>query len=118
MGATPMLTEHDADPRRRHDRVPIRGGVLAASAITAPRPLELRLVNVSESGIAMAAVEPLAPGTRLRILAGVIGLEGVIEGEVGVRWCGLASAGWLLGAEFTAPSVTRDSLVAALRRTV
>ena len=112
------MTETDSFGRRRHDRVPVRGGVLAATSIEHSRRIAMRLVNLSESGLAMSAIEPLTPGTRLRVLAGVIGLEGVIEGEVGVRWCGSAAEGYLLGAEFVAPSVSRDSLVDALRRGV
>ncbi len=112
------MSPEEAHGRRRHDRVVVRGGVLAAVPCDQAQRLAMRLVNVSESGLAMAAIEPLEPGVRLRVLAGVIGLEGVIEGEVGVRWCGSAAEGYLLGAEFIAPSVSRDSLVAALRRSV
>ncbi len=112
------MSPDDSHGRRRHDRVVVRGGVLAAVPCDEPRRMAMRLVNVSESGLAMAAIEPLPPGTRLRVLAGVIGLEGVIEGEVGVRWCGNAAEGYLLGAEFVTPSVSRDSLVAALRRSL
>ncbi len=107
---------HGLDNRRRHDRIPVRGGVLAAVPLhSRPRELALRLVNVSESGLAMSGVDRLDVGARLRVLAGIIGLEGVIEGAVDIRWSVRGPNGWLLGAEFDAPSVSRDSLIASLR---
>jgi hypothetical protein len=105
------------DNRRRHDRIPVRGGVLAAVPLAGrPRELALRLVNVSESGLAMSGVDRLDVGSRLRVLAGIIGLEGVIEGAVDIRWSVRAPDGWLVGAEFNGPSVSRDSVIASLRR--
>jgi CheY-like chemotaxis protein len=103
--------------RRRHQRIPLPGCRIELYGSGDPANVGLVLLDATEGGIGLLAVQELARGARYQVVSHILPFVNPIEGEIRVAWCGASRDPGVhrVGATFVPASSAGASEIQRLR---